>query len=703
MDHREGTSATQRNARFRPEIQALRAVAVALVIAFHLWPQRVTGGYVGVDVFFVISGYLITSHLLRERRSTGRIGLSQFYARRIRRLLPAALLVLLVTAVTVIIAVPTTLWRQFLGEVAASAVYVVNWVLAANAVDYFAADNVASPVQHYWSLSVEEQFYLVWPLLIIAVFALTRSLSWTASSRWVAVLFGLVIAGGLAFSVIGSRAAQAPTYFATPAHAWEFAAGGLVAVAGMLGVSGRILDRIPTGVLAAGSWIGFAGIIYSAFRFDADTLFPGYVALLPVVATLLVIAAGVPSGRFSPRWIVRSRPVQLLGDLSYSAYLWHWPLIVLVPFVIGAQLTLATKLAILAATLVLAWLSKRYVEDGIRTSPAWARRSRTFLAAALASVLLIAVSTAPIIAIDAQATSVRTYVDSEVAKDDACFGAAALPSGLDCEYLTTVNPEIGDDPALYASQWAPDGCPLVYEDIVRECVTGDDDAEHTIAFIGDSHMAHYRPAVFPLLDDHDWQYRFIVRGACAAVNLDWSPSAPDAPEATEGCETWRSTMIDYVANVIDVDLVVVSNYTSKYFVNESAENREQMAAAYAATWKTWTDAGIAVLVVGDAPATQRTDVPTCVQEHLDNLDACAMPVGEAIGHDPLLLGAAEYPNPLVTTLDHSNAFCDDSRCYAVAGGVVAYADKHHIAPAFAASLAPRFESSIEAALATVGK
>jgi len=701
----DATAPASRESRFRPEIQALRALAVTLVIAFHLWPDHVTGGYVGVDVFFVISGYLITSHLLRERQATGRIALSQFYARRIRRLLPAALLVLAVTLVVVLVAVPTALWRQFLGEIGASAVYVVNWVLAANSVDYFAAENVASPVQHYWSLAVEEQFYLVWPLLIVVAFALTRSRSWLFSVRAVAGVFALVFVGGLAYSVIGSRVAQSPTYFSTPAHAWEFAAGGLLAVAGLLRAEavGDIVTRIPAPVRALASWLGFATIVFSALRFDGESLFPGYIALLPVGATLAVIAAGMPASRFSPGWLVRSRIVQGIGDISYSAYLWHWPLIVLVPFVVGAELTLASKLLILTATLALAWLSKRFVEDGIRTSPSWARRRRTYVTAAAASLVLIGASVAPIAVVDAKADSVRAYVDAQVEGGGLCFGAAALPSGRDCSYLRSIDPVVGSDPALYASPWAPDGCPLVYEGVVRECVSGDDDAELTIAFVGDSHMAHYRPAVFPLLDDHDWQYRFIVRGACPAVNLDWSSSKPDAPESQAGCESWRTAMIDYVANDIDADLVVVSNYTAKYFGNESAENREEMAAAYAATWKTWTDRGIGVLVVGDAPATQRKDVPTCVQEHLDDLDACSMPVSEAIGHDPLLIGAEEYPNALVTTLDHSDAFCDASRCYAVAGGLVAYSDKHHISPAFARSLAPRFEASIEAALAGVGK
>ena len=159
----------------RPEIQGLRAAAVMLVVIFHLWPSRLPGGYAGVDVFFAISGFLITAHLVREVERTGTVALPAFWARRARRLLPASMLVLLVSAVGVLVWVPVTYWQQFLREAAAATTYVLNWLLTRDAVDYLAAENAASPVQHYWSLSVEEQFYLVWPLLIILAVSLART------------------------------------------------------------------------------------------------------------------------------------------------------------------------------------------------------------------------------------------------------------------------------------------------------------------------------------------------------------------------------------------------------------------------------------------------------------------------------------------------------------------------------------------------
>src|SRR4051812_33629482 len=244
-------------AAVRPEIQGLRAVAVAVVVVCHFWPSALPGGFVGVDVFFAISGFLITSHLLREAAATGRVALAGFWARRARRILPAALLVLGVCALATLAWVPEVDRAQFFAEIRASAFYVENWQLAHTAVDYFAAGQGPSPVQHFWSLSAEEQFYLVWPVLILA--AGRRSLSALAA----------VTAGSLAYSLYKTGADPAAAYFVTPTRAWEFGLGGLLAFAS---------GRRPRPLVAAA---GLVAIAVAAATFSADTAFPGVAALLP--------------------------------------------------------------------------------------------------------------------------------------------------------------------------------------------------------------------------------------------------------------------------------------------------------------------------------------------------------------------------------------------------------------------------------------
>ncbi|MFC6344952.1 acyltransferase family protein, partial [Nocardioides hankookensis] len=218
---------------FRPEIQGLRAVAVLLVIAYHLYPNRVPGGYVGVDVFFVLSGFLITSHLFREADSTSHLSLVRFWGRRIRRLLPASLLVLAVSLVLTWVWVPQSMWEQTLRQIGASALYVENWALAAEAVDYSAIGNEPTLVQHYWSLSVEEQFYLVWPLLVVAALLLVRRRG-VALRPVLTGVFGAVVLASFVYSVVITSHDTARAYFVTPTRAWEFGVGALV---GLLGAS----------------------------------------------------------------------------------------------------------------------------------------------------------------------------------------------------------------------------------------------------------------------------------------------------------------------------------------------------------------------------------------------------------------------------------------------------------------------------------
>ncbi len=225
----DGSMPAARAKEVRAEIQALRALAVALVVVFHMWPSSLPGGFVGVDVFFVISGFLITSLLLREIDRTGQLSLSKFYARRARRILPASLVTLGCVGIATILFVPLSYWQQFFGDLTASTTYVQNWHLSAAAVDYFAADQGPSPVQHFWSLSAEEQFYLVWPVTLVFAAAVTRHAP-RLRRRAIAASMGLLTLASLVYSLIATATDPAAAYFVTPTRAWEFGAGGLLAL-----------------------------------------------------------------------------------------------------------------------------------------------------------------------------------------------------------------------------------------------------------------------------------------------------------------------------------------------------------------------------------------------------------------------------------------------------------------------------------------
>ncbi|UWF78186.1 acyltransferase family protein [Microbacterium neungamense] len=371
---------------FRTDIQALRAIAIGLVVINHLWPTRLGGGYVGVDVFFVISGFLITSHLTAELAQTGRLRLGPFYARRVRRLLPAALVVLLGALALVVIALPYPRWSRNAWEVISSALYVENWYLATQSVNYSALNDAASAVQHYWSLSVEEQFYLIWPVLLLAAFVLGGRRSSYRSRRSLVAAVGAVGVLSFSASVFYTATAPAQAYFVTFTRAWEFAAGALVA---LVPVTVR-MNAVVANALGLG---GFTAIFAAALSFGSVTPFPGVAALLPVLGTVAVILGGSTDARQLHDFVTRRGPVQWLGDVSYSLYLWHWPLIVVTPFLLATELTFASRAGLLFLALLLAWATRRWVEVPALRWKWWTgstRRTFSLTAAGMAAVLLAA-------------------------------------------------------------------------------------------------------------------------------------------------------------------------------------------------------------------------------------------------------------------------------------------------------------------------
>jgi peptidoglycan/LPS O-acetylase OafA/YrhL len=291
---RPSTSDAAKHRAWSPEVQALRAVAVLLVLAFHLWPGRVPGGYVGVDVFFVISGFLITGHIVRDL-DTGRFGLGRFYVRRARRLLPAALLVLLAVSITVVVTLPHPKWVATMQQVLASAAYVQNWVLAGADVDYLSPQSTPTAVQHFWSLSVEEQFYFVWPVMLLTAAWLTRRRRLRVRRLAVGGVMLAVTLVSLAYGLWATATNPAGAYFFSTTRMWEFAAGGLLALAlqsGIRAVGER--HHVLAGLLA---WAGLGAIAASAFLYTQRRAFPGWAALVPVAGSLAVIAAGPVRGR----------------------------------------------------------------------------------------------------------------------------------------------------------------------------------------------------------------------------------------------------------------------------------------------------------------------------------------------------------------------------------------------------------------------
>ena len=365
---------------FRGDIQGLRAVAVLTVIAAHAGVSFLPGGYVGVDVFFVISGFLITQILLREAVHSGGVSLVGFYARRARRILPAAGVVLVVTLVASLIWMSVLEAIDLAKDALWSAAFAANIRFAQEGVDYFAADEAPSPIQHFWSLAVEEQFYLVWPLLVALCF-------WSVAGRGhqpgiaVRALVVLILTMGavsLVWSVVRTGAEPGLAYFSSLTRAWELAVGAGVALAVHAGRTLR--NRAANEVLA---WAGLAAVGVACVAYDETTSFPGYAALLPVLGSGAAIWSG--AGRTAEVRTCAARLLSLapsmrhVGNWSYSLYLWHWPMLIVPATVLGRDLTSGETLLAMAAVLPLSALTYRLVETPFRTGTAWHRPRRTLL------------------------------------------------------------------------------------------------------------------------------------------------------------------------------------------------------------------------------------------------------------------------------------------------------------------------------------
>jgi peptidoglycan/LPS O-acetylase OafA/YrhL len=364
--------------KFRPDVEGLRAVAVALVVLVHAGVPWIDGGYIGVDVFFVLSGFLITGLLVRERVSTGSTSMPGFYARRARRILPAATVVLIVTVLA------SYHWLGFLrGGVIAedgkwTALFAANLHFASEGTQYLNILAPPSPLQHYWSLAVEEQFYLAWPLLFLTIATIAPRVS--LAGKLAAVLV-LIVAASFTWSVVQTDSNITWAFFSPLTRAWELAIGALLAV------SLPSLRRLPAVLGPWLSWIGLAGVIGSAFLLDGSTAFPGYAALLPVLATAMVVAGGTIAPRVGSEVVLGLPPFQVLGKWSYSLYLWHWPILQIAAQRAGHGLPLVQNLGWLAVGLALAAVVHYAIENPIRYAKPLTQHPWASLALGLCLVL----------------------------------------------------------------------------------------------------------------------------------------------------------------------------------------------------------------------------------------------------------------------------------------------------------------------------
>ena len=684
--------ATARPAKAGPrkDIQALRAIAVTLVVLYHFWPARLTGGYVGVDVFFVISGFLITLHLLqRPIRSVK--DLFSFWARRVRRLIPAATVVLVATLAASLVWLPQTVHARVAQEVIASALYVENWLLALTSTDYLATDQLHSPTQHYWSLSVEEQFYILWPVLIGLAFLVCRRLGRSFRFPPLAVI-GVVSLASLGFSAwfTGEDAAQA--YFVSTTRIWELGVGAALAAAVNAGLRFR-----ATAVRAALVWGGLAAIVWASLTFTGATPFPGVAALLPTLGAAAVIAAGSDDLRFGPHRLWSGRPVQWLGDVSYSVYLWHWPAIVIAPFVLDVDnVNWWQKLVIIVVVLGLSAASKRWIEDLMRFTPRIARSTkRSFLL--LAACLGISLTAAGLALWQAQrATDAAesVVIDSSAPCVGADYFRTASCSGREMAMLSNPIQAAKDKPQVYADDcW--NNRPFTRRKV---CSYGPKNAPVKVALYGNSHAGQWAPPILQTAKARGWRVDTYIASECYSVDIPVSFSTTSLEDNCVAFNAWARDRITKGG----YDLVVMSDRTLQPLAGVPAAQKTTVAeAAYNRVLDTFTTAGSRVLVIRDTPGSAES-VPDCVSRHLDDVSRCATNVKFAgtsgLEPDPLADAAAGRTGRDVSRLEVTDLLCRDGSCPAVLGGLITYFDHGHMTKSFSLTLYPEVSKALRKAL-----
>lgn len=656
--------------RLRTDIQALRTIAVTLVVLFHLWPNRISGGFIGVDVFFVISGFLITKHILHEVQEQ-RFSVTSFWARRIKRLLPASFTVLAVTAIAIVLLAPVSLWAQWLGEIQSSVFYFQNWNLAGASVDYLALANQASPVQHFWSLSTEEQFYFFWPLLVAAGIIITSRAVKAPSSirKTLFVMFSTLTAASFAYSVYLTNVDPAVAYFSTPVRAWEFGIGAIAAF--LPAVKGKSLKT----TLAL---IGLIGISTSALLITNKTPFPGLAAIFPTLGTAFVIVAAVEAGVVSR--IMAWRLIQWIGDKSYAIYLWHWPLLIAIPYVTLTALTLAQKLMIVLATVLLAGLTERFIEKRMtNTKP---NKVKVFALTATTSVFIASLSGLAINLGNERIVAELNFGKAGAVALHECFGAAARlsqDSSCDNSSLEDVYPALSvaasDTPVL------PESCFSVTREQTNPtfCELGSKDGQIRIAAVGDSHLAQFAGALNVLALRNNWKIDMYAKGGCP---FSYAVRKHDAV-LTRNCPIWVDKVSEQLREK-KYDVVITSQRAGVDWVGGDS----QASSGLSDLWQELLASGNRIIAIKDSPYPGQNNV-SCLLTGAD----CKFERSNALKFDPQVDAASS--NQKVKLVNFDSVYCQATKCLPVIGNVVVYRDDNHLTDTFARTLATYIEHEIK--------
>lgn len=672
----------------RHDIQALRAIAVIAVVLFHINPELLPGGFVGVDMFFAISGFLITSHICASLQS-GKFGFKSFYLRRALRLLPAAGTVIAICLVYAIVVFPTDQWWQTATGALASALYVQNWWLVFSSSDYFSGHSL---FQHYWSLSVEEQFYIVWPLLLSACFgAAAKFWPRRTGATTAAVVVAALCALSMAYSVYLSVVNPLVAYLATPTRVWQFGAGALVALIGWRLRVAPGFQAITTGVLLLGV------LVPALFLLNENQAVPGWITIVALLPVMWVLAHPTPTRRGVLGTIFSLKPVQYVGGISYSLYLWHWPVIIFMQWHTSPKIPAFGQIVCLVVSIALAALTKKFIEDPCRApysrkTPQARILTPTLMTYGLVFPLLL------VILVAGKAHIVQQQYSNIAAE---CRGGQALLNTAcpkPAPAIAYPAPQLGFSP-FSLSGYFRNCFPDTRAQELISCTRGAAQAPVHLAVIGDSHALMWLPVFDQALNSGQVQITTYLRASCPVNDAVITGREP-AVDAL--CNSWSDDVVADIINSDDFNAVVTSAYTNKRFTDgQGQRSLETTASGFASAWSQIAQSGTPVVVIGEVPHPRKAPLAcltTRSAEHCGRTRTEAVGEVASIGSRSVLEHAAHsVAHQGIRFVSMTDLICAATYCPAVQGGAIVYLDDSHLSAEYVRSISAQAYARIMAA------
>ena len=651
--------------QYRPEIEGLRAIAALLVAVYHIWMMRVSGG---VDVFFVVSGFLITTSLLSRYARDGYIKFGNFILGLLRRLLPSALIVMLFITIGSFFILPDVRFTETIKEIFASLFYFENWQLAISGTDYLDQHNPQSPVQHFWAMSIQGQFYVIWFAVVSLAIIISKKSGITLKRVFTGVLLAL-FAVSLTYSVYITEANQPWAYFDTGARVFEFSVGGLL----MIYIYNMNIHRYLSFLLG---WSGLAILLFTGILLDVQGTFPGFIALIPISAAVLILVAGQNPSKFGVEKLLSSSPLKFLGGLSYGVYLWHWPILIFYYEIYAVEtVSLVHGIMIIVLSLILSFITTNIVEKPVINYIN--ENNFSFKGfSPLIGLALILVAT-----LGSWYYYMNNENSSSVANTEDYPGIMVNAAEYDAASLEEKDPipslmdVLEDKTEAYECQTAPQSS------VVNVCDYGKVQSyDYTVAVVGGSKSTHWISPIQEFAEEENLRLINITKAGCRFTT--------DTESYSEQCIEWNRNVIDEIKNQ-DVDLVVT-------LADIAYSNMYDVPAGFIEQFNELAKANINILALRDTPYFKGS-VPECIAGQGRDSIECKI-VKADVYNSPSAWERLEVKPSNVLYADYSNYFCGEEYCDPVVGNVIGYFDHDHMTETFANTFTPLLHRDVMDAL-----